>query len=297
MKTKTIQIPGEYYFKSGFVPVAIRKVRGTVLTHPHNYTGIPHWHDFSELVIITAGTGVQNINGTSYNVSVGDVFVITGKTEHFFEEYQNLEMVNIIFSDRIFQDIQEYLNRIPGYHLIFRLEPELRNLRTFHNTLNLSAHSLSYVLGLVRKMELEFEFQKAGCEAAILSAIFELTVFLARSSDSQIEKQPISRMAGLFSVLESSYQEEWDLNRMAKYTGMSVNTLLRNFQAAVKQTPLQYLTTLRLNAACSLLLNTDQQIGEIAFACGFHDSNYFTKRFHNKFRITPSDFRAGRGAL
>ncbi|MBE6406492.1 MAG: helix-turn-helix domain-containing protein [Lentisphaerae bacterium] len=292
---KIIKIPGDYYFKSGFVPVALRRVRGTVLTHPHDYTGIPHWHDFSELVIITSGSGVQNINGTSYPVSVGDVFVITGKTAHFFEEYQNLELVNIIFSDKVFHDIQEYLNRIPGYHLIFRLEPELRSRREFHNNLTLSAHSLSYVLGVIRKMELESGFQKPGCEAAIISALFELIVFLSRSSDSSTEKQPLPRLAGLFSLLEASYQEEWDLQRMAKCASMSVNTLLRAFQAAVNQTPLQYLTELRLKAACSLLKNTDQQIGEIAFSCGFHDSNYFSKRFRSKFHMNPTEYRAGNG--
>ena len=295
MKTDAEQIPGDYYFKRGFVPVAIRRVRGTVLTHTHNYTGIPHWHDFTELVIITSGDGVQNINGMSYQVSAGDVFVITGKTSHYFEDYRNLELVNIIFSDDIFQDMQEYLNRIPGYHMIFRLEPELRNRREFHNTLNLSAHSLAYIMGIVRKIQQEFDFMKPGCEAAIISHLLELTVFLSRASDSRGGNQPMSRRAGLFTILENSYHEEWDLERMAKYTSMSINTLLRTFQASVRQTPLQYLTSLRLNAACSLLLQTDQQIGEIAFACGFHDSNYFSKRFYSKYHMTPSEYRARNG--
>ncbi len=292
MKKKLIQIPGEYYFKHGFVPVAIRRVRGTVLTHAHDYTGIPHWHDFSELVIVTSGDGVQNINGRSYQVSAGDVFVITGKTAHYFEEYSNLELVNIIFSERIFHGMQEYLNKIPGYHMIFHLEPELRNRKEFHNTLNLTAHSLAYVMGVIRKMQQEFDLMKPGYEAEIISRLLELTVFLSRASDSRGANQPMSRLAGLFTILEGAYQEEWDLERMAKCTSMSINTLLRTFRAAVKQTPMQYLTELRLNEARSLLLQTDQQIGEIAFACGFYDSNYFTKRFHSKYGCTPSEYRS-----
>ena len=101
MENDIVQIPGDFYFKKDGVPVAIRRVRGTVLTHTHNYTGIPHWHDFSELVIITSGDGIQNINGRSYQVSAGDVFVITGKTVHYFEEYQNLELVN--FDPELFE--------------------------------------------------------------------------------------------------------------------------------------------------------------------------------------------------
>ena len=295
MKNEIIQIAGDFYFKRGFVPVAIRRVRGTVLTHSHDYTGIPHWHDFSELVIVTSGSGVQNINGSSYQVSAGDVFVITGRTAHYFEDYRNLELVNIIFKESIFKGMQEYLNRIPGYHLVFQIEPELRNRRKYRNTLNLPAHSLAYVMELVRKMSLEFETDKIGNEAAILSILLELTVYLSRFSDRREADQPMSRLSGLFPILEASYQEDWSFERMAKYSNMSVNTLLRTFQAAVKQSPRQYLTELRLKEACSLLIQTDWLIGEIAFSCGFHDSNYFSKCFHRKYGITPSEFRAKAG--
>lgn len=291
MKKKIVQLPGDYYFQRGTVPAAIRRAGGSTPSHPYDFTGIPHGHGFSELVIITEGTGVQNINGTSYPVSAGDVFVITGKTTHFFEKYDKLKIVNLMFSDRIFRSLEEYLNRIPGYHLIFRFEPELRNIRQFHNSLHLSSRSLAYVTEILRKMESEFESQNPGYEAAVAALLFELTVFLSRSPDSSGADLPISRLAGLFSALEASFQEDWPLKRMAEFTCMSVNTLLRTFRAAEKQTPLQYLTSLRLNAATSLLIHTDRTVSEIAFSCGFHDSNYFAKRFLDKFGITPSAYR------
>ena len=196
-----------------------------------------------------------------------------------------------MFSDRIFSGMREYLNRIPGYHLIFHFEPELRNVREFHNTLHLSEHSLSYVTGILRKMESEFELTKPGYEAAVTAFLFELTVFLSRSLDERGANQPFTRLAGLFSALEAAFREDWPLERMAKYTCMSVNTLLRIFRAAAKQTPLQYLTGLRLNASCSLLSRTDAPVSEIAFSCGFNDSNYFAKKFRNMFGTTPSAYR------
>ena len=58
MRKKPVKLPEEYYFSSEIVPCAVVKVHGNALSHEHNYTGIPHWHDFSELVIITAGTSV-----------------------------------------------------------------------------------------------------------------------------------------------------------------------------------------------------------------------------------------------
>ena len=291
MRKMPVKLPGEYYFTREIIPVALKQVHGKDVSHPHDYTGIPHWHNFFELVIITSGFGRQVINNVTYPVSAGDVFVITGRNTHFFEEYRNLSIANIMFSNRVFHGIQEYLNRIPGYHMIFRFEPELRIGKKFHNTLHLSSHSLSYVLGIIRKMEAEFKRNDSGCAAAVLTYLHELIIFLSRSSDSRGNNISVTRLADLFSALEASFQEDWPLERMAKYTGMSVNTLLRTFQAAARQTPLKYLTSIRLNASANLLVNTDLSISEIAFSCGFHDSNYFGMVFQKAFKMTPSKFR------
>ena len=264
------------------------------MSHEHNYTGIPHWHDFSELVILTAGSGRQNINGVSYPVSAGDVFVISGRTTHYFEDYRDLEIVNILFAEHVFQGIREYLNRLPGYQLIFRFEPELRTGKEFHNTLHLSADSLAPILHIIREMEAELSGRASGYEAVVVTYLFDLVILLSRCQENRSGNQPITRLADLFSKLEASFQEDWTLERMAKYANMSVNTLLRNFQAAAKQTPLDYLTSLRLNAASHLLVHTDRPVSEIAFDCGFHDSNYFTKRFRKFYRMTPTKFRRGK---
>jgi AraC-like DNA-binding protein len=40
-----------------------------------------------------------------------------------------------------------------------------------------------------------------------------------------------------------------------------------------------------------LLRETDKTVTEIAFACGFNDSNYFTARFHREVGTTPLKYR------
>ena len=292
MKKKAVRLPGEFYFTRDILPVALKRVHGNALSHPHNYTGIPHRHDFSELVIITAGSGLQNIDGKSRPVSAGDVFVITGKTTHYFECFDHLEITNIMFSEHIFHDLGNYLNRIPGYHLIFRIEPELQARRGFHNTLRLSSQQLAYVSRLCDRIQSEQELHQSGYEAAVISELLELTIFLSRSADEREgAAQTGIRLAGLFSILEAKFQEDWPLKRMAAYAGMSLSTLLRTFQAVVRKSPQEYLSDLRLNAASYLLAHTDRSISEIAFSCGFHDSNYFSKRFHKFYKISPSKYR------
>lgn len=292
MNDPTLKLPGDYYFNPAEVPMALRKVRGCTVTHPHDYTGVPHWHEFSELVIITSGRGVQRINGVPYRVSAGDVFVITGRTTHFFEEYRDLEIVNIMFDPKILGEMREYLNRMPGYHVVFLLEPELRTSREFHNMLRLDAGELVRAVTMTTRLGMELERREPGFEAAALAEFFRLTVFLSRSLDSAAGGSgTVARLAELFSVMENSFAEKWDLRRMAACCSMSPNTLLRAFRLMVRQTPLQYLSGLRMDAACGMLADSAMSISEIAFACGYNDSNYFSKCFRKRFGQSPGRFR------
>ena len=125
-------------------------------------------------------------------------------------------------------------------------------------------------MSLIRKMDSEFTGSNPGYEAAVMTGLYDLILFLSRSQDSCRGSQSVTRLAGLFSALEASFQEDWPLERMAKFTSMSINTLLRAFQSAAKQTPLSYLNSLRLNAAGHLLLESDRPVTEIALSCGFH---------------------------
>jgi len=295
MKKNAVQLPGEYYFTRDILPAALKQVHGNSLSHTHNYTGIPHWHDFSELVIIMAGSGTQNIDGKSRPVSAGDVFVIAGKTTHYFENYKNLEITNIMFSEQLFSGLGNYLNRIPGYQLVFRIEPGLQLRRTFHNSLHLSPQQLSHVSRLCEQIRSEQERHPSGYEAAVISELLNLIIFLSRAADKQKDTAPAeTRLASLFSTLEADFREDWPLQRMASCAGMSVSTLLRTFRIVLRKSPLQYLMELRLSSAAYLLRNTDRTVSEIAYACGFHDSNYFTKSFQTHFHQTPTRYRKQR---
>ena len=49
-----------------------------------NYTYVPHRHDFAEMVLVSDGEGVQNIDGIDYPVRAGDLFLLDGEFEHCF---------------------------------------------------------------------------------------------------------------------------------------------------------------------------------------------------------------------
>jgi gentisate 1,2-dioxygenase len=96
--------------------------------HEHDLTDLMHYHDFSELVIITTGAGFQIINGTEYPVSGGDIFLLQGFSEHAFRGREKLSLINIQFAPSLLPMPLAFLRKIPGYNVMFQWSLFLRNL-------------------------------------------------------------------------------------------------------------------------------------------------------------------------
>ncbi|MPQ43631.1 helix-turn-helix domain-containing protein, partial [Clostridium tarantellae] len=67
--------------------------------------------------------------------------------------------------------------------------------------------------------------------------------------------------------------------------------LSRLFKKEIGISYSDYLNTLRVNNACSLLVNTSYTNYRIAIDSGFTDSAYFSKVFTKHIKVTPSKYR------
>ncbi len=73
--------------------------------------------------------------------------------------------------------------------------------------------------------------------------------------------------------------------------GQSYDHQARVFKRVFGATPLQYVTSLRLERAKNLLCRTSTRITEIAQKLGFTDVGYFSKLFHKHVGQSPGQFR------
>ena len=59
-------------------------------------------------------------------------------------------------------------------------------------------------------------------------------------------------------------------------------------------TPYKYLTEFRLSKAAQLLTKTNEPVGNIAAAVGFHQMSHFGKCFREKTGYSPREYRESR---
>ncbi len=132
-------------------------------------------------------------------------------------------------------------------------------------------------------------------EACITTIVSSLTSpWHHAQSASQIPNvsQPISEAIRLaMSEIRHRPSRDHSAETLAGIAGLSVSRFHKRFVDETGQTPMEYLTRMRLQQACELLRETNQPVTKIALDTGFSTSQYFSTVFKKGIGTTPSQYR------
>ena len=98
-------------------------------------------------------------------------------------------------------------------------------------------------------------------------------------------------MQVLLDYIHTHYKDKITIENLAKTASISKTEVLRCFKSIIGLSPINYLNSYRLQKAAQLLINTENNIQEIATECGFDDNSYFSKLFKKNYHVTPNSFR------
>ena len=254
---------------------------------------ILHDHDFDELVIVLEGSGIHETKKLKSTISAGDVFLITQGEQHIYRKMKNLKIANILFEQETLDIDWERFRNIHGFTALMETEPNLREKTNFRNKHTLTPEQLDEISTLIYKLKNEFDNQFSGWQIMVFILIQELFIQLARTYSTTRKKnsQRMVCLTRMTQYIENNYAKHIsrDMIIYAGKTSTAVGT--RIFKEFLDKSPIEYLLHTRLTHAVDMLKHSDKSISEIAFACGFRDSNYFSMQFKKVMGIPPKKFR------
>lgn len=252
----------------------------------------PHTHDFHEMEIVVAGSAVNSINGISFPVGPGDVFVVEKGATHEITQIDGLELYNLGFRSDALRLIGSDLLELPSFHTLFLMggltDPSMRRIK-------LNSQDLQRCTELLLEMDGELLSQSPGYRTSVQCQFSRLIVLLCRANTQTAQEQSVWQVATAAAKMERDYAEPISIAELAKGVLMSERHFRRQFLQLYQMTPSDYLLKLRLSAACRMLRAGKDSITQVAMANGFSDCNYFSRIFRREFGITPSQYRAQHG--
>lgn len=125
----------------------------------------------------------------------------------------------------------------------------------------------------------------------LLLEVFRVLQSLGVSCDERLVST--ERSVRLFlEELRFRIAEEWTLENMAEEAGLGRTQFSQHCQSITNMTPIEYLNHCRIFSAAALLKERpDLRVIDIAFACGFGSSQYFSSQFRRYYNMTPSDYK------
>ncbi|GAA1573068.1 AraC family transcriptional regulator [Kribbella sancticallisti] len=97
-------------------------------------------------------------------------------------------------------------------------------------------------------------------------------------------------------AMHRSPEAPWTLPALANLAGISRTTLSRRFTDLTGESPLAYLTDLRMTLAAELLSDTDATVASVARRVGYADAFSFSAAFKRERGTSPSSYTAAAGA-
>lgn len=250
-----------------------------------------HCHEFYELVYVLSGHGTHVYEKRPVPLLKGDLFLVLSGRPHEFTAVNKLKIVNILFTPRFFDLLEQAGSPLKRDEFIGFLKPYIY----------IPPICQFEVENILERIEMELKQQNYNFSVMCSSLFIEYLVLLQRlcmSKDTATEvncenpgktnttDSSIASKAAQF--MNERYASHITMDEVALYCNTSVSSLSRAFTAHFGIPPAGYLLKRRIQMACNLLDTRQLNVTEAALKTGFYDASHFSRAFKQALGVTPS---------
>lgn len=252
----------------------------------------PHVHPYYEIFYLINGDCTFFIGHNIYKLDRGDLVIVPAGEMHksTYPEQGYSERFVVSFRENNLGWIEEIL----GHEIV---EQSLTK-----GVISIPEKRRDYVEALMKKMLFESDGQDILSPAFIRTGLIELLLFIIRCQryeqnvikEIDVDNQLMQEIA---TYIYDHYDKRISLDDMAKRFHISRSYLSKKFKLITGFGFKEYLINVRIKRACELLLETNKSITDIAFECGFNDSNYFGDAFRHVKGVSPNKYRRNKETI
>ena len=240
-----------------------------------------HFHNCVEIGYCRSGRGRLALNREEKPFQAGDVTLIAPSVHHTtWSDPGETSLWSYLFTDA-----EKLLcGDGPGR--------EMREMLT-SGSLILNRKESPWAPDMVEEIIREMAEQEAGYRECVQGLMLTLLTRIARHYSPAMEnaggKNPILMPA--LTWIREHYEADFSMEDLAAMCHLSPTHFRRLFHEQIGTTPLDYLHQVRINASCSLLLESGESVANIAGQVGYASLSCFNRHFLRVMGTVPSRWR------
>ena len=227
------------------------------------------------------------------------LYVANGKTHFWFDGKEEIVSAGhmVLYKPEEIQKYVYYLEDSPEVFWIHFTGSDVKNILAYHG-ISLDEHVfycgvLPDYKTLFRKIIQELQLCRYGYEDYIASLFNDILLLVDRQQHEQKKatgnvQEQIERAAAYFN---ENYNTKISIDDYAESLHISTNWFIHNFKQYAGMSPAQYILSLRMVNAQSLLERTTYNIKEISEIVGYENPLYFSRVFKKEIGKSPAQYR------
>lgn len=152
------------------------------------------------------------------------------------------------------------------------------------------------VRNIFEKMLTEYNINSPYSDSKLKALLTYLIIFiieheLSHDINGSHGKKINKNINDVMRYIDSNYMTDINVDNICKLFSFSSSHFSRLFKQNTGEAFSRYLSKVRLEHTIVLLSNTDKQIDQIAYECGFKSTSYFSYSFKKEFLVSPLKYR------
>ncbi|MBS1915140.1 MAG: AraC family transcriptional regulator [Bacteroidetes bacterium] len=254
-----------------------------------------HFHPELELVYVKEGYGTRIIGDRLDSFADGDMVFLGSNLPHvwlndeiFYKGFTHLKASSIViyFNKEVFsKGFYELKESSKITDLFMRAE---RGIRIIGKSKQLIAKKME---AITRKKDFEKIIELLEILHIIsTSKEIEYIAHEGYSGGSLLQSKP-DRLSEVYHYVAANYNKDISLNEISKIANLTPQAFCRLFKQRNNRHFVEYLNEVRISNTCKYLLETNLNISEIAFHCGYKTLSNFNKFFKKTTGLSPKQYR------
>ncbi len=269
--------------------------KGFLLEHdylPHFYDKL-HYHPELQLKYVIEGTGDLFVGNMFTHFEPGDLFLIGSNQSHVFKnspEYFEEDSKLMSHSVSVFFQEESLGN---GFFTI-------EEMADIQNLIERSGRGLKFSAWTVQKVEerirslVDIEGFEQFLE--ILSILNELATsdeyaYLASiNSPEPLSDNENHKINEVINYIFMNYKDNIKLEDAANIANYSQAAFCHFFKQHTRKTFIQFLIEVRVSKACKMLRDSELNVSQICYECGFNNVSNFNRQFKKVTGLSPTAY-------
>jgi AraC-like DNA-binding protein len=254
-----------------------------------NFEAPYHFHPEYELTYIEKGKGIRYVANSVQQFEEGDFVLLDANLPHCWKKTakndENVKSLVIQWDDSLLGD--GWLDKNEFQHIKGLLSRASRGIK-------FNAQDSKYFSVKLNEIMVKSSFDRLIDFVSLLNklAIIEdVEILSSENFSSSLNLKANNRIDKVYDHVHKNFDKKIMLKDVSSLVAMGDEAFCRFFKKSMNKSFFTFVNEYRIHVACKFLMETNKQVNQIAYDCGYESLPFFYRQFQKFMNCSPLTFK------